>query len=89
LATDAADRPGGVRCVAQREAREAFAILLGTTSDALAGSQFLVDPNGWLRARWRPGDPGGWPSPKRLSTRIQVLAEHPLPADPNGHAHHH
>jgi putative copper export protein/mono/diheme cytochrome c family protein len=90
LAADAADRPGGAGCVAQREAREAFAILLGTPSDALAGTQFLVDPNGWLRARWRPGDAGGWSNPKRLSTRIEALAEHPLPTDPaNGQTHHH
>ncbi len=90
LPADAPGRPGEAGCVAQREAREAFAILLGITSDAIAGSQFLVDPNGWLRARWSPGEAGGWTTPKRLSTRVQALAEHPLPSDPaNAHAHHH
>ena len=85
-----ADQPGAVGCVAQPETREAFAVLLGTTPDALAGSQFLVNSNGWLRARWRPGEAGGWTTPKRLATRVQALAEHPLPADPaSGHTHHH
>ncbi len=89
LTAHAAGQPGGAGCVAQQEALEAFAILLGTTSDALADSQFLVDANGWLRSRWRPGEAGGWTTPKRLSTRVQALAEHPLPADPaNPHAHH-
>jgi putative copper export protein len=90
LPTDAASRQSDTGCVAQQEARDALAILLDTTSDALAGSQFLVDPNGWLRARWRPGEAGGWTTPKRLATRVQALAEHPLPSDPaSGHAHHH
>jgi mono/diheme cytochrome c family protein len=81
---------GAPGCVAQQQAREAFAVLLGTTSDALGGSQFLVDPNGWLRARWRRGEAGGWTTAKRLATRVQALAEHPLPADPaDRHVHRH
>jgi hypothetical protein len=70
---------GEVGCVAQHEAREAFAILLGTTPDALAGTQLLIDPNDWLRARWHPGEPGGWATPELLSARIRALAEHSLP----------
>jgi putative copper export protein len=88
LPANAAIRPDEAACMAQQEAREAFAILLGTTPDALAGSQFLIDPNGWLRARWRPGEPGGWATPELLLARAQALAEHPLPLA-NGHAHHH
>jgi putative copper export protein len=76
-------------CVAGQEVREAFAILLGTTSDALTGSQILVDPNGWLRSVWRPGQPGGWATPALLAARVTALAEHPLPADAaTGHHHH-
>ncbi len=77
-------------CVAQPEARQALAILLGTTSDLVADSVLLIDPNGWLRARWRPGDPGGWPSSELLLARIRALADHPLPAGPvseTGHRH--
>jgi putative copper export protein len=90
LPQDADSRANDAGCVAQREAREAFAILLGTTPDELADSQFLIDPNGWLRARWRPGELSGWATSARLSARVQALAEHPLPADPaSGHVHHH
>ena len=79
---------GGPVCVAAPDTAHAIAILLGTTREALAGSEFLVDPNGWMRARWRPGQPGGWPTADRLMARVQVLAENPLPADP-GAAHVH
>ena len=75
-------------CVAQQDTREAIAILLGTTPDALAGIQMLVDANGWLRAHWKSGEPGGWPTPERLSSRIRTLAEHPLPQG-STKAHHH
>ncbi len=77
-------------CLAQPETLGALAILLGTSPTKLAGSQLLVDPNGWLRARWRPGEPGGWATPASLQARIQALAAHPLPADQqSAHAHHH
>jgi mono/diheme cytochrome c family protein len=75
-------------CVAQQEAREAFAIVLGTTQDGLRETEILVDPNGWLRSRWNRAERGGWPTPGRLSARIQVLADHPLaPGAALGHVH--
>jgi putative copper export protein/mono/diheme cytochrome c family protein len=76
-------------CVAQQETREAFAILLGITPQALSGTEFLVDPNGWLRWQWnRAEHGGGWPTPERLSARILALADHPLPLDAaSGHVH--
>jgi putative copper export protein len=76
-------------CVAQPEALEAIATLLGTEPGELAGAQFLVDANGWLRARWKPGEVGGWGTPAALSSRLQAFAEHPLPVGPEGHAHRH
>jgi hypothetical protein len=90
LPVEADDRLHEAGCTAGQEVREAFAILLGTTSDALAGSQILIDPNGWLRSVWHPGQPGGWETPARLAARVTALAEHPLPADAaSGHIHHH
>jgi putative copper resistance protein D len=90
LPANAADRVDETPCAAQYEAREAFAILLGVTSDSLAGSEFLIDTNGWLRARWRPGEPGGWPSAHLLTARVRVLARSPLPAGPLvAHVHTH
>lgn len=90
LPANAADRLEEAPCVAQYEAREAFAILLGTTPDALAGSEFLIDANLWLRARWRPGERSGWPTSQILAARVKALARSPLPADPAaGHVHRH
>jgi putative copper export protein len=90
LPAEADDRSREAGCATGSEVREAFAILLGTTSDALAGSQILIDANGWLRSVWRPGQPGGWETPARLAARVTALAEHPLPADAgSGHVHHH
>lgn len=75
-------------CVAQPNTLDAFAVLPGTMANRLAGIQMLVDANGWLRARWTPDEPRGWPTPERLSSRIRVLAEHPLPSASKS-AHHH
>ena len=35
----------------------AYGLVAGVQPDVLAGTEFLVDPDGWLRALWRPGDP--------------------------------
>ena len=65
-------------------------MLLGEAPDALAGTQALADQNGWLRARWRPGDPGDWNDPQALAAVIRDIAAHPLAvAAGGGHAHHH
>ena len=89
LPPNAASRPDAAACLAPGEVLKAFAILLGTTPEALAGSQFLIDPNGWLRARWRPGEPGGWGTSERLFARTEALAKHALPDRANGQAHRH
>ena len=78
----------GTGCVAQQDMREDFATLLGTTPDILAGIQILVDPNGWLPARWTTGESRRWPTPERLSSRIRMLAEPPLPQGA-AKVHHH
>jgi putative copper export protein len=89
LPATAADRPDPSACVAQPETGPALALLLGATPEALAGNELLIDGNGWLRARWRPGQRGGWATPDLLLTRVQALAHSPLPADPTtGHVHH-
>ena len=70
---------GEASCVASPDTSRAIAILLGATSETLAGSELLIDPNGWIRARWQPGQPGGWATPDRLRARARTLALHPLP----------
>jgi hypothetical protein len=78
-------------CVtSEPETWTAFAILSGVPDDALAGEQVLVDQNHWLRARWRPGDPGDWNDPQAFASVVADLAAHPIAADAGGgHAHHH
>jgi putative copper export protein/mono/diheme cytochrome c family protein len=83
-------KPLGATCVAiDRAAWNAFAILLGEPPDTLTGTQVLADQNGWLRVRWRPGDPGDWTDPKVLATLIGDIAAHPIAgAAGGGHVHH-
>ncbi len=68
----------------------AFAILSGVPSELLAGQQVLVDRNAWLRAAWRPGEPGDWTNPQALAAIIADISAHPIAADAGGgHVHHH
>ena len=78
-------------CVANEpQAWTAFAILSGVPDDALAGEQILIDRNFWLRARWRPGEPGDWTNPQALATVVADIAAHPIAATAGGgHVHRH
>jgi len=91
LARDRSVKPVGTACVTvEQSAWDAFAMLLGVAPDSLAGTQVLADQNGWLRARWRPGDPGDWTDSRVLAAVIRDIASHPLAvAAGGGHAHHH
>jgi len=91
LARDRKVKPVGTVCVTVEQTTwDAFALLLGEAPDALAGTQALADQNGWLRARWRPGEPGDWNNPPALAAPIRAIASHPLPVSAEGgHAHHH
>ena len=62
----------------------AYALVAGVAPDALAGTQFLVDPQGWLRAIWRPGDAApAFPDATGICSA-------PLDVAPGGsQAHHH
>ena len=67
----------------------AFAILLGTSADTLAGTQVLADPNLALRVVWRPGASPPW-SDATLATLVRDIIAHPLPATSGAsHASHH
>ena len=66
----------------------ALAIILGSSSDDLAGAQILVDQNGWLRAAWRPGEQDDWRDARVLAERLQEILAHPLTVSaPPGHHH--
>jgi len=76
-------------CVASEpQTWTAFAILSGVSDDALTGEQILVDRNSWLRARWRPGEPGDWMNQQALAGVVADILAHPIAAVASGHVHH-
>ena len=91
LGHDRSVKPVGSACITvELAAWDAFALLTGEPSDALAGTQVLADQNGWLRLRWRPGDAGDWNDPHVLDAAIRDIAAHPLVVSAGGgHGHHH
>jgi putative copper export protein len=91
LSLDRKVKPVGTACVTvEPTTYKAFAILLGVAPGALTETQALADQNGWLRSRWRPGDPDDWNDPQRLAAVIRDIVTHPLSvASGGGHAHHH
>ena len=91
LASKHLARPDPGICVAREpETWTAFAILSGVASETLPGEQLLADQNAWLRATWRPGDPGDWTNPDALAVVIRDIAAHPIAADAAGtHVHRH
>jgi putative copper export protein/mono/diheme cytochrome c family protein len=70
----------------QADAWSAYAILAGVGSDQLAGTQFLVDDNGWLRAVLYP-PPAGWADAAVIAQALRDAAAHPL-TTAGGHHHH-
>jgi hypothetical protein len=57
---------------------------------AIAGTQFLVDPQGRLRALWYPGLTPDWNDPAALDREVATLRATPAigrPVRPGGHAH--
>jgi putative copper export protein/mono/diheme cytochrome c family protein len=91
LSLDRRIKPVGTACVTIEPATwNAFSILLGVAPEGLMETQALADQNGWLRSRWRPGDPGNWNDLQMLAAVIRDIVTHPLAvASGGGHAHHH
>jgi putative copper export protein/mono/diheme cytochrome c family protein len=90
-ASAAGTKPVPESCVAiHPTAWNAYAVLADLPLDEAAGSEFLVDPNGWLRAVQRPGVTSGWHSRDDLLAAIRGICTHPI-EQPNGgsHEHHH
>jgi hypothetical protein len=48
-----------------------------------------VDGQGWLMARWRPGDSPGWTEAGALPAMIAEIRSHAIAASASGHAHRH
>lgn len=60
----------------------AYAIALGTTSSALAGSELFIDPNGWMRSEQSENM-----TPAALAALVREICTHPLAAALGGHHH--
>jgi hypothetical protein len=70
------------------DAWHAYAIMAGVAPDQLAGTEFLIDADGWLRATFRPMTPGTWPDPAGVVAAAEVIAVKPI-GRPGGMHHHH
>jgi putative copper export protein/mono/diheme cytochrome c family protein len=85
------ERPAAGACVAADPAAwDAYAVMADVPADAAAGFEFLIDPNGWLRAVQRPGAGEGWHSRDDLLAAIRAVSAHPIEqtsGDPNEHHH--
>ena len=87
LRDDAAPRPGG--CVAADPAAwSAYAVLADLAPSELAGAEFLVDPNGWLRALHRPDQAAGWQTRDDLIAAVHAICASPI-QQPSGAQHEH
>ena len=76
--------PPGPGCRASDDAAAAaYALVLGTTAPALAGTELLIDPNGWLRSQ-APGRI----TPALLAALVDEICTHPLAGGSGGHQHH-
>lgn len=85
LARQQAEGPG---CIASgEEAWTAYAIIAGVTPEQLAGTQFLIDPSGWLRMVLAPQASAEWSTPEGLATAVAAIAAHPLVAAAQHHHH--
>jgi putative copper export protein/mono/diheme cytochrome c family protein len=78
-------------CVAADPAAwKAFAVLADLPFGDLAGTEFLVDPNGWLRAVRRPDSTDGWHTRDDLVAAIHDICVSPIKQPSEGeHEHHH
>jgi mono/diheme cytochrome c family protein len=71
---------------------QAYAIVAGVSPDAMSGSRFLIDGNGWLRGMSRPdGNPDAPNRDDTASLRAEIgrIIANPISASAGGHAHHH
>jgi putative copper export protein/mono/diheme cytochrome c family protein len=84
-------KPRPDTCVATDPAAwNAFAVLADLPLDEAAGSVFLIDPNGWMRAVQRPSATNGWHSRDDLLAAIRGICAHPIEQSSGAsHEHHH
>ena len=60
------------------DAWNAYAIASGISPDMLAGSDFLVDPAGWLREVFRSSKPNEWPDSSAFLAAVRRAQANPI-----------
>lgn len=83
--TNTQPEPGACMAV-DPSAWRAYSVLADLPPEQMAGTEFLIDPEGWLRAVQRPGTTGGWHSAGNLLAAIRGISTHPL--EGGQHDHH-
>ena len=82
LASDRQIAATGGLCVADDPAAwTAYAIVAGVDGESLDGTQFIADPQGWLRWVWKSGEPLAWSDPGALAARIEAFRGDPVSAE--------
>jgi putative copper export protein/mono/diheme cytochrome c family protein len=77
IATQAGKTPPAGLCLADDESIvPAYAVIAGLGAQDLAGWQFLIDPDGWLRAAQRAGGKTGWDDGDTLQAELGALRTH-------------
>jgi putative copper export protein/mono/diheme cytochrome c family protein len=77
-------------CVASTPAAwPAYAVLADVPPDQLSGTEFLIDPNGWLRAVQTSGRLGGWHTRDGLSAAVRGICANPIQRNSGGDYEHH
>jgi putative copper export protein/mono/diheme cytochrome c family protein len=77
LVTEAPPDPAA--CAASDPAvPQAYALVSGRAAHDLAGTEILIDGNGWLRALQPPGT---WNDPQALAAELDKIRAHPIAAD--------
>jgi putative copper export protein/mono/diheme cytochrome c family protein len=66
----------------------AYAAVAGVAPEALAGTQFLVDPAGLLRLVLPPDQAAAWATEAGFAAAMREVAAHPIAAGAGGHHHH-
>ena len=83
--------PPAIGCAsATADAWGAYAAVAGVAPDALTGWEFLVDPQGWLRAAHGADAGPDWNNPAVLSDALRALRDQPVTGALGGiHVHGH
>jgi putative copper export protein/mono/diheme cytochrome c family protein len=74
-------------CVAEGEnSWLTYAVLAHIPPDQLAGTQFLIDPDGWVRWTLAAKDAAQWADPQTLKSTMAQISAKPLVSDANAMA---